>query len=81
MLEGYTIINRVVVHDLGIDWTNFDGIATTYKEALEIFAKAKESLMQSMLDYNKTIIRDEEDVFCTQYNDLMYRYIKIINVY
>ena len=81
MLEGYVVLNRVVAHDLGIDWTNFDGVATTYEEVLEIFAKAKESLMQSMPDYNKTIIRDEEDVFCIQYDGFAHRYIKIINVY
>lgn len=86
MIGGYIVINRFAMQEGGIDWINSCGVANTYEEAYEIFLKEKESLLQSMPNYSKTIIKDENGIFHIQYGkekDMLpvHRYIKVISMY
>ena len=79
-MELYAVIERTVAHECNIDWTYPRKWSNTYEEAHASFKAEKENLLQSMPDYSKSIIRDEDDIFCVQYGTI-YRYVKIVSLY
>ena len=84
MMEMYAVFTRTVSHDCGIDWV-YPGIMTSnHNEACNMFNKEKEHLLNSMIDYNKSIETNNENTFCIKYTrgDIaVYKYVKLIDLY
>lgn len=83
-MEWYVVISRTIMLEYGINWAQIVESALTYESIQELFEEQKTALLQSMPDYNKTVVKNEKNILQVEFTGdgcpVLTKIIKVVSL-